>query len=338
MSGLEQIFGTADPSVLLALATIILGFFCVTYFTLFAGRQERRVRERLDAMSRRMRGMDSRQAEQARAHLRKVDVDSRHPLLDQLVKRFLPNREELRARLQRTGRKWTVGDYLLGCLAVGIACSGALYFVGQSLPLVLIGGVAVGVGVPHMVVGILGQRRTDRFNALFPDAIDLIVRALRSGIPIQEAVATVGRDMSEPVGPLFAQVTNEVRLGGSLEDSFWNAADTIRAAEFNFLIISMSIQRETGGNLGETLANLSKLLRDRRQMRLKIKAFSSEARATSMIIGALPFTVCGLIYFLSPEYMSLLFTDPRGIMMLMIAGGMMAVGLFIMKRLATFDI
>jgi tight adherence protein B len=335
---LEQFFGTADPAVLLALATIILGLICVTYFTLFAGREQRRTRERLDSLSRRMRGMDSRQAEQARARLKKVDVDSRHPLLDQLVKRFLPNREELRARLRRTGRKWTVGDYVLVCLGIGVACAGGLYFAGLSVPVVLFGGVALGAGVPHVLVGILGQRRIDRFNAIFPDAVDLIVRALRSGIPVQEAVATVGREMSDPVGPLFAQVTNEVRLGGAIEDAFWNVADTIRAPEFNFLIISMSIQRETGGNLGETLANLSKLLRDRRQMKLKIKAFSSEARATTMIIGALPFVVCGMIFMLSPGYMSLLFSDPRGMMMLMIAGGMMTVGLLIMKRLATFDI
>jgi len=338
MSPLEEFFGTTDPTVPLALLAFALGLFCATYFGLFAGREERRTRERLEVMNRRMRGMDSRQAEQARARLKKVDVDSRHPLLDQLVKRFLPNRDELRARLARTGRTWTIGDYVLVCLGIGVLSAAIFYFAGMNLSVVLIGGVALGTGIPHLLVGILGRRRIDRFNAIFPDALDLIVRALRSGIPIQEAVATVGREMQEPLGPLFVRVTNEVRLGGSLEDAFWNAADTIRAPEFNFLIISMSIQRETGGNLSETLANLGKLLRDRRQMKLKIRAFSSEARASAVIVGALPIVLCGVLYALSPEYMSPLFTDPRGVMMLMLAGGMMAAGLFIMKRLATFDI
>ena len=338
MTALEELLGTTDPKILLAILTLAFGLFCATYFGLFVGREERRARDRLDVMGRRMRGLDSRQAEQARARLRRVEVDSRHPVLDQLLKRFLPNRDELRARLARTGRKWTVGDYVLACLFIGGVVVAGFCFVGLDLPVALIGGLVIGAGVPHIVIGRLGRRRVDRFNAMFPDAIDLIVRALRSGIPIQEAVATVGREMKEPVGPLFARVTNEVRLGGSIEDAFWNAADTIRAPEFNFLIISMSIQRETGGNLGETLANLSKLLRDRRQMKLKIRAFSAEARAGAVIVGLLPFVVTGAILVVSPAYMMPLFTDPRGVVMLVIGGCMMAMGLFIMKRLATFEI
>ncbi|TWT10218.1 type II secretion system F family protein [Reyranella sp. CPCC 100927] len=338
MTALEEFFGTTDPTVLMAMVTLAFGLFCAIYFGLFAGREERRARDRLDLMNRRMRGMDSRQAEQARMRLKKVEVDSHHPVLDQLLKRFLPNRDELRARLERTGRRWTVGDYVLVCLVISGSCAAMFYFLGVDLPMALIGGLVLGASVPHAFVGFVGRRRIDRFNSMFPDALDLIVRALRSGIPIQEAVATVGREMQEPIGPLFARVTNEVRLGGSIEDAFWNAANTIRAPEFNFLIISMSIQRETGGNLGETLANLSKLLRDRRQMKLKIRAFSSEARAGAAIVGALPFVVCGAIFVLSPDYIMPLFTDPRGVMMLIIGVCMMATGLFIMKRMATFEI
>jgi len=335
----EQFFGTTDPVVLLAMLAFVLGIFSVTYFFLFADKERRRTRERLDDMNKRMYGLDTRKAEQARAKLKKVDIDSRNPVVDQLLKRFLPNRAELRARLMRTGRKFSVGDYVVA--SGGVAVLFTLIFfliIGLTLPISLFAGAAVGLGLPHMVVNIMGQKRIDKFNAIFPDAIDLIVRALRSGIPIQEAIATVGRELGEPVGPLFTQVTNEVRLGGSLEDAFWNVADSIRAPEFNFLIISMSIQRETGGNLGETLANLGKLLRDRRQMKLKIKAFSSEARATMLIMAALPFVIGGMIMLLNPEYMSLMITDPRGIMMLMLAGGMMGLGIFVMKRMANFEI
>ena len=336
---MEQFFGTTDPVVLLAMLGFVLGLFSVTYFFLFADKERRRTRERLDDMNKRMYGLDTRQAKQARAKLKKVEVDSVNPVLDHLLKRFLPNREELRARLMRTGRKFSVGDYVIA--SAGVAGLFALIFfliIGMSLPISLFAGAAAGLGVPHMAVNYMGQKRIDKFNSIFPDAIDLIVRALRSGIPIQEAIATVGRELGEPVGPLFTQVTNEVRLGGNLEDAFWNVADSIRAPEFNFLIISMAIQRETGGNLGETLANLGKLLRDRRQMKLKIKAFSSEARATMLIMAALPFVIGGMIMLLNPEYMSLMITDPRGIMMLMLAGGMMGMGIFVMKRMANFEI
>lgn len=339
MSLLEVIFGTGDPIVLLAVLGFIAGLILVTYFGLFADREQRRTRERLDDMNRRMSGIDTRQAKQARAQLKKVDVDSINPFVDQFVKRFLPNREELRTRLRRTGLKLSVGDYLLGCLGIAVFFGAAFFFVfGMSPLLALLAAVGLGAGLPHVVINHLGKRRIAKFNAIFPDAIDLIVRALRSGIPIQEAVATVGRELGEPVGPLFTQVTNEVKMGATIEDSFWNAASSIGAPEFNFLIVSMSIQRETGGNLGETLANLGKLLRDRRQMKLKIKAFSSEARTTAIIMGALPFVVGGTIFALNPEYMSLLITDPRGNVMLMVALGMLGLGIYVMKRMATFEI
>jgi tight adherence protein B len=335
----EALFGTTDPVVLLASLCLVLGLFSVVYFFAFADKEGRRTRERLDELSRRMYGIDSRKASQARARLKKVEVDSRNPIADQLLKRFLPNREELRARLMRTGRKFSVGDYVLACAGIALLFAALLFFlVGLPILVALVAGIALGAGIPHFVVGYMGRKRLDRFNAIFPDAIDLIVRALRSGIPIQEAIASVGREMGDPVGPLFRQVMNEVRLGGSVEDAFWNVADSIRAPEFNFLIISMTIQRETGGNLGETLANLGKLLRERRQMKLKIKAFSSEARATAMIMGSLPFIVGGMISMLNPEYMAVLVSDPRGMMMMMVAGGMLATGIYVMKRMANFDI
>jgi tight adherence protein B len=339
VSVLENFFGTADPVVLLALVGFIFGLGMVTWVFVFADREQRRSKERLDDMNKRMHGIDTRKASQARAKLKKSDTDSSNPLVDQLLKRFLPNREELRARLRRTGRKFTVGEYVMASAGIAAFFGAAFYFVIGLMPLMAgAAGVALGAFIPHFVVGLMGRRRIDRFNSMFPESLDLIVRALRSGIPIQEAIATVGREMGDPVGPLFTQVTHEVRLGGTVEDAFWNAAESIHAQEFNFLIVSMTIQRETGGNLAETLANLAKLLRDRRQMKLKIKAFSSEARTTAIIMTGLPFVVGTMIYLLNPEYMSLLFTDPRGMMMMMVAFGMLSLGIFVMKRMANFDI
>jgi tight adherence protein B len=165
-----------------------------------------------------------------------------------------------------------------------------------------------------------------------------MVRALRSGIPIQEAIANASNEVGEPVGGIFRRVQHEMRVGVPLEDAFWRVADSIKVPEFNFLIIAMAIQRETGGNLAETLGNLSTLLRERRQMKLKIKAFSSEAHATAMIMGSLPFVLGGVLFLLNPDYMSTMFTDPRGITMLAVAGGSLSMGIFIIKRMASFEI
>ncbi|QQS13064.1 MAG: type II secretion system F family protein [Rhodospirillales bacterium] len=339
MSELVEFIAQADPVVLMAVVGFIVGVPTVAWMVFVADADGRRTRERLAGLPERLGGTGLKEVKKATAQLRKADAPGANGLMDRLVRRYLPNRELLAARLMRTGRTFSVGDYVLACAGVCIVVTAIAYFViGLSLLVAPAIGAAAGIGIPHIVVGRMGDKRVERFNAQFPDAIDLIVRALRSGIPIQEAIASVSREVGDPTGALFRQIMNEMKLGVTLEDAFWRVAESIRAQEFNFLIISMSIQRETGGNLGETLYNLGKLLRDRRQMRLKIKAFSSEARTTSIIMGSLPFVIGGVIYLMNPEYISSLFTDPRGLMMLLIAGGMMSTGIFIMKRMATFEI
>lgn len=153
-----------------------------------------------------------------------------------------------------------------------------------------------------------------------------------------ESIATVGREMEDPVGVEFRRIADGVRFGQQLEEVLWETAKRLSLPEFNFFVISLSVQRETGGNLGETLANLSDILRRRKQMKLKIKAMSSEARASAMILGSLPFVMFGIVYAMNPSYASELFTDPRGMMMAAAGVTSMMIGIGVMAKMVRFEI
>lgn len=325
------------PEALFLAFAMVFGLCTAIWYVLTVEKQRRLQRERLEEVRERLWGQAARNVKQARQALRKTSVDSK--MTDKMVMRWLPNPAALQDRLERTGVNISVGDYALICAGIaGLVGVLMIVLVGLSLPIGLLAGAAAGLGLPHIWVGRKVNKRVDQFNGIFPDALDLMVRALRSGIPIQEAIANAANEVGEPVGGIFRRVQHEMRVGVPLEEAFWRVAESIKVAEFNFLIIAMSIQRETGGNLAETLGNLSSLLRDRRQMKLKIKAFSSEARTTAIIMGSLPFVLGGVLFLLNPDYMSTMFSDPRGVTMLAVAGGSLGMGIFIIKRMASFEI
>ena len=164
------------------------------------------------------------------------------------------------------------------------------------------------------------------------------MRGVRSGLPVAEALQAAGQELPNQVGDLFREVTGNVKLGKTLDELLAMASRTLDVQEFKFFMISLTIQQETGGNLGEILQNLGVLMRRREQMKLKIKAMSSEARASAMIIGSLPFIMFGVIYVIDPDYVMKLFIDPRGWMLL--AGGLtsLGLGLGIMGKMIRFEI
>src|SRR5262249_23742227 len=176
------------------------------------------------------------------------------------------------------------------------------------------------------------------FIGLFPEAIDLMVRALRSGLPISEAIIGAGHEIGNPVGNELGRVEAGMRMGRDLESLLWDIANRIDVPEFRFFIIALSVQRETGGNLAETLANLADVLRRRRQMRAKVRAMSSETRATTMILGGMPLLVIVLLAITSPNYLVPLYTDIRGLILDGLALGMLGTGVFIMLKMARFEI
>jgi tight adherence protein B len=213
-----------------------------------------------------------------------------------------------------------------------------LIFAKLTLLPSLLVGVAVGVAGPHFVIGKMGSRRTKAFLNLFPDAIDLIVRALKSGLPISEAIVSAAHEIGDPVGVEFSSVESGMRMGRDLDSLLWDIAKRVDTPELRFFIIALNVQRETGGNLGETLANLSDLLRRRRSMRQKARAMASEARASTMILGSLPIVVTLILLLTSPKYIMTLFTDVRGLILCGIAVGMLVTGIGVMVKMAKFEI
>ena len=199
-------------------------------------------------------------------------------------------------------------------------------------------GAALGLFIPHYLIGRMGKKRIARFVGLFPEAIDLMVRALRAGLPITEAIVNAGQEIGDPIGVEFRGIEAGMRLGRDLDSLLWDIAKRIDVPEFRFFIIALSVQRETGGNLAETLNNLSNVLRGRRAMRAKARAMASEARASTMILGSLPVLVTIMLSFTSPTYIGPLFSDVRGLMLLGVAAGMLLTGVAIMVRMAKFEI
>jgi len=207
-----------------------------------------------------------------------------------------------------------------------------------DLPLGLALGLVAGAGLPHMVVNFLIKKRYNDFTNKFPDAIELLVRGLRSGLPVTETMGVVATEVPGPVGEEFKMVNERIKIGRTMEDALQETADRLDMAEFNFFCVTVAIQRETGGNLAETLSNLADVLRKRAQMKLKIRAMSSESKASAYIVGSLPFMVFIMINWVNPEYLAGFFSEPR-----LIGTGLggllwMSIGVFIMAKMVSFEI
>jgi tight adherence protein B len=258
--------------------------------------------------------------------------------LDALVLRLIPRPETLRARLSASGMGWSVGRYGLVSVIVAIAAAILAMLRGMTPVTAILVGLGAGVVLPHMLVGSRIKQRRARFYNLFPEAISLMVRGLKAGLPFADTLLVVGREVADPLGEEFRRMSDQIKLGQQIEDAMWVVARRIDLAEFNFLIITLSVQRETGGNLAATLENLEEMLRRRQQMRLKVKAMSSEAKASAGIIGSLPFVMAALLYFVSHDYIMQLFTTHMGNIMLIGGGAFMAMGVFVMSRMVRFEI
>jgi len=246
--------------------------------------------------------------------------------------------EALSLRLSRTGRGWTLQQYLYASIGLIVAFTLVFYLRTGALLLSLAVGIVLGAGIPHFVVGSFVKRRLNAFNARFPDAIELLVRGLRSGLPVSETLNVVATELPGPVGAEFRAVVERIKIGRTMEDALQVTADRLGTPEFQFFVITLAIQRETGGNLAETLSNLAEVLRKRAQMKLKIRALSSESKASAYIVGALPFAVFIMIWWINPEYVGGFFADDR----LMVAGlgGLvwMSIGVFIMSKMVSFEV
>ena len=265
-------------------------------------------------------------------------LDNNNSGLDALVRRLLPRPELMRQRLMRTGWSISLGAYGVACAVTAVMAAAALFYFHVQLAISIPVALIVGLYLPHLVIGFAVARRSKKFTQLFPEAIGLMVRGIKSGLPIGETFLVVGQEVPDPVGEEFRRISDQARLGQTLDQALWDAAKRVDTPEIKFLVVSLSVQRETGGNLAETLENLDVILRRRRQMKLKVKAMSSEARASAAIIGAMPFIMIGVLSGVNPAYIGRLFETPLGHMMLGGGGLSMAIGIFAMQKMAKFDI
>jgi len=274
----------------------------------------------------------------AQVQLKRILAHRQANKIEGLAQRFIPKPALLRRRLEQTGRTWTLGQYALASMGIAIVVTTLLAVKGAPLILALAVGAFAGLGIPHFVVGKLITRRVNQFTSRFPDGIELMVRGLRSGLPISETMGIVANEIKGPVGIEFQNVSDKMKIGRTMEAALQETADRLGTPEFQFFVITLAIQRETGGNLAETLANLADVLRKRAAMRLKIRAMSSESKASAYIVGALPFIVFGLIEMIAPEYLAGFFHEPRLIIAGLGAMVWMSTGIFIMAKMVNFEI
>jgi tight adherence protein B len=276
-------------------------------------------------------------AANAQAQIRKL-MAARSSRVEGIFSTLIPRPALMRRRLEQTGKDITLGKYAMGSIGLALFVAALAMIKGLPFLLAFFVGLFAGVGIPHFVIGFLINRRINKFNSNFPDAIELMVRGLRSGLPITETLGIVAGEIQGPVGLEFRAVSDKMKIGRTMEAALQDTADRLGTAEFQFFVITLAIQRETGGNLAETLSNLADVLRKRGQMKLKIRAMSSESKASAYIVGSLPFIVFGLVTIVNPHYMAGFFVDQR----LIVAGlgGMcwMSMGVFIMAKMVNFEI
>jgi tight adherence protein B len=257
---------------------------------------------------------------------------------DARLVRWLPGAATIRDQLARTGRMISLAQYATwtALFAVITFVAGIILFHSVAVS----AGVAVALGLvlPRMLLRRMAARRLAKFTQQFPDAIDLIVRALRAGLPLSEALVTIAQEAADPVGIEFRRVVGWLAIGRPVEAALWEMERHIDSAELRFFIISIATQTQTGGNLGDTLGNLADILRQRALMRMKIKAMTGEARTSAGVLGSLPFVIALLMSVTNPGYIAPLFSDPRGWIMLAGGAAMLAIGVGIMAKLVSFEI
>jgi tight adherence protein B len=280
----------------------------------------------------------SAQSTEASASLRRAKPGEHTPLGQALYS--MQSITKLRGRLENAGLQHTTPQKFLGIMA-GIAVVVTLLMLivaKKPLLLSLLFGLLVGLAIPHLVVGRKIRKRQLAFLKLFPDAIELMVRGLRAGLPVAESFITVSKELPPPMGDTFATIAQQTQLGMPMEKALAESAEKLGITEFNFFVTTIILQRETGGNLGEILSNLADMLRQRHMMKLKVGALSSEARASAYIIGSLPFFVFVVLWIVAPDYLGPLFNDPRGHKALLAAAFSLGTGAFIMKRMTALEV
>ncbi|CAN5354741.1 type II secretion system F family protein [soil metagenome] len=240
-------------------------------------------------------------------------------------------------RMQQAGLTWTRRQFMLLSLVSGLVVFVVCWIVGLPLYAAAAIGVAGLLGVPRWIVNFLRKRRMNKFVDEFANAMDVIVRGVQAGLPLNDCIRIIAAESAEPVRSEFRQISETQAMGVTLADAIGKLPSRVPIPEANFFAIVIAIQQRAGGNLAEALGNLSRVLRERKKMKGKISAMSMEAKASGVIIGALPVVVMIMVYLTSPAYIMLLFTEPLGHVILGCAAVWMSTGIYVMRKMIRFD-
>ncbi|MEM6616545.1 MAG: type II secretion system F family protein [Pseudomonadota bacterium] len=246
-------------------------------------------------------------------------------------------RPTLRLRLTRAGLKISPQQYYIFSAIFGVIVALLSFLIAQNALIAIAVLVAAGLGFPRWLLGFLTKRRQKKFLHILPNAIDVIVRGVKAGLPLNDCLRIIARESEEPVRGEIRDVVESQAVGMSPADAIARVYDRVPVAEVNFFAITIAIQQQSGGNLSEALSNLSKVLRDRKKMKQKVISLSQEAKASAMIIGSLPFAVMLLLTIFTEDYMSLLWTDSLGQILMVASGVWMLLGVLVMRKMINFD-
>ena len=265
--------------------------------------------------------------------------DRRKQLLQTLKEQERAQRKasvSLQARLKQAGLRLSVAQFWIASSLLGVVIVLIAFLLRTPSWAALLLGLIAALGLPRWAIGFLAKRRTKKFTEHFSDAIDIIVRGIKSGLPVHDCLRVIARESPTPIGPEFHRLVENISMGMTIDQGLERMYESMPTAELRFFTIVLAIQAKAGGNLSEALGNLSAVLRARKLMREKIKALSSEATTSAFIIGSLPVAVMLLVIATTPSYMMVMLTDPRGKLMLIAGAVVECIGIFVMRRMINF--
>jgi tight adherence protein B len=244
----------------------------------------------------------------------------------------------LRLRLERAGVEITPRNYWIASLICGLLVGAGIWVTAPNLPLIvpLLGAFVGALGLPRWILARITKRRQLKFIDEFANSIDIIVRGVKSGLPLIECLSIIARESPQPISGEFTDLVDQQRVGVPLSEAFERMMTRMPLPEVRFFAIVISIQQQAGGNLSEALGNLAGVLRDRKRLQAKVRALSAEAKASAAVLGSLPFVVMILVYITTPSYIMLLWTTQVGQLLLCIAGIWMSMGIMVMKKMINF--
>jgi tight adherence protein B len=324
----------AALTILLSVFTVAGGFYVLVYPYLTGEAAAERRREQIASKAAAPRRANGERSVDA-ATRRKQIADS---LREVEERNAIKTKVSLETRIAQAGLDLSKNNFLIISGALGIFLGLLLFVVSRNPFIALAGPVIGGFGLPNFALQFLANRRLKKFTNEFPNAIDVIIRGVKAGLPLADTLRMIASEGHEPVRSEFRQIVESQTLGLTVSEAVERLRTRVPTPEANYFVIVVTIQQKTGGNLGEALGNLSTVMRERKKMRDKVKAFSAEAKASAMIIGLLPVIVAFLLYLTNPHFIELLWTTKQGRGMLIVATLLEAVGTFVMKKMINFDV